>query len=79
MKRIGFICVLSILLVTPVLGQTRPTWPDVKLSGCPAIPPPKSLKERIWKHGEAEQNDFQVAGKVQDRPAAVPFCCFCWV
>jgi hypothetical protein len=71
MKHIGFVIILSIISVTPALGQTRPTWPDIKLSGCPVISPPRSLNERTWKHGEAEQNDFQAAGAVQDRKQAV--------
>ena len=70
MKRIGLVTILSVLVVMPALGQTRPTWPDIRLSGCPSISPPKSLKERTWKHSEGEQNDFQAAGKVQDRKQA---------
>jgi len=49
--------------------QTRPTWPEIKISTCPKILPPKSLSQRTWKHAE-EQSDFQAPAKVQDRRQA---------
>jgi hypothetical protein len=70
MKRIGFAFILSFLMSASAFCQTRPTWPDIRLAGCPKIVPPKSINERTWKNGEGEQNDAHAVTKVQDRRQA---------
>jgi hypothetical protein len=70
MKRIGFAFILSLLMSASAFCQTGPAWPNIGLSGCPKISPPKLLDQRIWKHGEAEQDDAHVISKVQDRRQA---------
>ncbi len=71
MKRILYASVVLLLLSVPGTCQTRPTWPDIKLSGCPKISAPKLQLE--WKHGDAEQNEFQSVTKVQDHREAGEF------
>ena len=66
---VAFGAVLAVSSVS-ASAQTRPLWPEIRLNACPNISPPKTLEQRTWKHGEAEQNDFQAAGKVQDRKKA---------
>lgn len=54
---------------TIALSQTAPSWPDIRLTACPNISPPKALDQRVW-HSDAERNDFQAIGKIQDREKA---------
>jgi hypothetical protein len=68
LKRIVYVTIASVLLSVPGYCQTGPAWPDIRLSGCPKISPPKS--QRAWKYGEAEQTDFQAIAKVPDRKQA---------
>jgi len=58
----------------PSRGWTQsnpPPWPDISLTACPKLAP---AGQRTWKHGQAEQNDFEAAREIKDlKDAAVAF------
>ncbi len=66
-SRIVFALALSLLLLSPTgLCQVRPNWPEIKISACPQITPPKPLSQRTWKYGEVEQRDLQSISSTKD-------------
>jgi hypothetical protein len=64
------IAVTTLPLVSLAQQNASPPWPQVPLASCPAIVPPRDLGQRIWKHGEAEQNDFRAAVRTKDQREA---------
>ncbi|GEM_PF-2531694 len=70
--RIVFVVTVWVLASEPVFCQTRPIWPEIKISTCPKILPPKSLSQRSWKDTQ-EQSDFQAGAKAPDQRQAAEF------